>query len=351
MAQVIQIRRGTAAEWTQYNPLLAEGEMGAELDTHKWKIGDGVTVWSLLPYSTQGEQGIPGPVGPEGPSGPTGAKGPQGPKGDPSTIPGPVGPAGPQGPKGDTGPTGADSTVPGPPGPQGDKGDPGDPGGPPGPEGPPGPPGEGAAEVYSGPDEPVDRAELLLWIDTDEVPPSGATKTPLVTALPVGPADGDECYFQADPTTGVLWHLRYNAAATSSYKWEFLGGSALRAFDNANASGAGNNWFLPFTPYVTLPLDGDYRILAQTDYWISGQAVGVHQQVLFGLSFDGANPLSANNGYAMVSDGKDIWLMKDTVLTGQYKNRAIRLGYNIPGEIGTQYTATRSILATPIRVR
>jgi hypothetical protein len=74
MAQVIQIRRGTAAEWTAANPLLAEGELGVELDTHKWKTGDGVLRWAALPYVT-------GPPGPQGPQGPTGSQGPQGPQG------------------------------------------------------------------------------------------------------------------------------------------------------------------------------------------------------------------------------------------------------------------------------
>lgn len=46
----IQMRRGTAAEWTAANPVLAAGEPGFEKDTNKLKIGDGVTTWSLLPY-------------------------------------------------------------------------------------------------------------------------------------------------------------------------------------------------------------------------------------------------------------------------------------------------------------
>jgi len=46
----IQIRRGTAAEWTSANPVLAAGEWGFETDTKKGKIGDGSTVWSSLAY-------------------------------------------------------------------------------------------------------------------------------------------------------------------------------------------------------------------------------------------------------------------------------------------------------------
>ena len=44
MTVQIQIRRGTAAEWTAADPILAEGELGVELDTDKFKIGNGVDV-------------------------------------------------------------------------------------------------------------------------------------------------------------------------------------------------------------------------------------------------------------------------------------------------------------------
>ncbi len=50
MAVRIQIRRGTAAEWAAANPVLMEGELGVELDTGKWKTGDGVRAWSDLDY-------------------------------------------------------------------------------------------------------------------------------------------------------------------------------------------------------------------------------------------------------------------------------------------------------------
>lgn len=46
----IQQRRGTAAEWTSINPVLADGEEGLEKDTLKTKWGNGVTAWNSLPY-------------------------------------------------------------------------------------------------------------------------------------------------------------------------------------------------------------------------------------------------------------------------------------------------------------
>jgi len=50
MASQIQIRRDTAANWTTANPILAQGEQGHELDTYRFKIGDGVTAWTALRY-------------------------------------------------------------------------------------------------------------------------------------------------------------------------------------------------------------------------------------------------------------------------------------------------------------
>lgn len=46
----IQLRNGTAAEWTAKNPVLLKGEMGIETNTHKIKVGDGSTQWSNLAY-------------------------------------------------------------------------------------------------------------------------------------------------------------------------------------------------------------------------------------------------------------------------------------------------------------
>ena len=43
-------RRGTAAQWTAANPVLAMGELGFETDTTRWKRGDGTTAWTALDY-------------------------------------------------------------------------------------------------------------------------------------------------------------------------------------------------------------------------------------------------------------------------------------------------------------
>jgi len=51
MAVKIQLRRDTAANWNSNNPILAEGEIGVELDTNRMKVGDGSTHWNDLPYT------------------------------------------------------------------------------------------------------------------------------------------------------------------------------------------------------------------------------------------------------------------------------------------------------------
>jgi hypothetical protein len=68
MAIQIQLRRGTASQWSTSNPILAQGEMGLETDTGRFKVGDGINGWNALAYSS----------GPTGPQGPTGVKGSQG---------------------------------------------------------------------------------------------------------------------------------------------------------------------------------------------------------------------------------------------------------------------------------
>jgi hypothetical protein len=50
MAIQIQLRRGNSNQWTLQNPILAQGELAVELDTSKFKIGDGIKTWNQLPY-------------------------------------------------------------------------------------------------------------------------------------------------------------------------------------------------------------------------------------------------------------------------------------------------------------
>ena len=46
----IQVRRDTSENWSDTNPVLAEGEIGLEIDTGLFKVGDGSTSWNDLSY-------------------------------------------------------------------------------------------------------------------------------------------------------------------------------------------------------------------------------------------------------------------------------------------------------------
>ena len=50
MATRIQLRRDISTNWISNNPILAEGEIGIEIDTNKLKIGNGISTWNILNY-------------------------------------------------------------------------------------------------------------------------------------------------------------------------------------------------------------------------------------------------------------------------------------------------------------
>jgi hypothetical protein len=54
----IQVRRGTASQWTSVNPILAAGEMGVESDTNLFKFGNGTATWTALAYANNSDVAI-----------------------------------------------------------------------------------------------------------------------------------------------------------------------------------------------------------------------------------------------------------------------------------------------------
>lgn len=82
------LRGDTAARWASFNPVLADRELVLETDTNKFKIGNGTSTYTALPY-------VSGSAGPTGPTGPASTV--VGPTGTASTVAGPTGPQGPQG--------------------------------------------------------------------------------------------------------------------------------------------------------------------------------------------------------------------------------------------------------------
>lgn len=90
----------------------------------------------------------------------------------------------------------------------------------------------------------------------------------LVSILPSSPVNGQEVFYQASgvmTSSGFVWHLRYNSTSSSSYKWEFLGGSPITATAGSRAFATRQTYssltygdLATVGPSVTNPLAGDY---------------------------------------------------------------------------------------------
>lgn len=85
---------------------------------------------------------------------------------------------------------------------------------------------------------------------------------PLVTSLPSAPIDGQEIRYVADATNGVIWNLRYRAASSSPYKWEFIGGPPVTTVSPVYPASQSNSSYTNITsgPTFTVPLSGDYIV-------------------------------------------------------------------------------------------
>lgn len=170
---------------------------------------------------------------------------------------------------------------------------------------------------------------------------------PYVTALPSSPYDGQEVYYGADPTNGVIWHLRYRAAASGSFKWEFVGGSDLDAIVDTSQTTASTTFVDLATvgPSITLPLGGDYDFsygdegsMGSTSAFkviallIAGSEVTADELVVLG-----AGPL---NGLTETSR-----IRRKTALSS---GNVVKLQYRVTGSTGT--FRNRWLRARPVRV-
>jgi len=122
------------------------------------------------------------------------------------------------------------------------------------------------------------------WRQNGEMPMYG-------TSFPTSPWIGQE-YILVDSTSNpsYQWRFRYNYFSSSSYKWEFIGGTprhATASIGGWSAIGAagwtGNN------PTFTLPRAGDY------DIWAGAQfqgAAGQFIQMSTSIQGVGGNPVA-----------------------------------------------------------
>lgn len=82
------------------------------------------------------------------------------------------------------------------------------------------------------------------------------------TALPATPVDGQEYFYLANASLGIVWLLRYRSGAAGAYKWDVIGGSPLYAVVETleNTSVGAFTDLATVGPQFNLPLAGDYMV-------------------------------------------------------------------------------------------
>jgi len=104
--------------------------------------------------------------------------------------------------------------------------------------------------------------EASELLQARSITPELIVPLPVVTVLPTAPKDGDECYYLADASAGVVWHLKYRAASASAYKWEYVGGPPRFDEITATETTVSTTYAALATagPSITVPLAGDYLV-------------------------------------------------------------------------------------------
>jgi len=175
---------------------------------------------------------------------------------------------------------------------------------------------------------------------------------PLVTSLPSNAIDGQEVRYLADNTNGIIWNLRYRAGSSSSYKWEFIGGHPLMAYDSTQYNTTSTTLTRPGSSQITIPLAGDYSFDGSCGFVVAG--TGATQYAYSHLTIDGT-VIESSKTYVMASAYANAGVGQDSAFT-RVRRDAITAGSNIymmyaSGSSGPiVYIRYIRYSATPIRV-
>ena len=211
---------------------------------------------------------------------------------------------------------------------------------------------DGAVAVYEQAAQPSDTTVGAIWIDTDDVPPAWMAGIPLVSTLPSSPVDGQEVYYLADATNGVMWHLRYRASSPSIHKWEFVGGSHLYTEVITKQAVSAQAWTDPATPgpLLNLPLAGDY-VVNWGGKVIAGPTIAYWWYI--GLQIAGIDPPTDDHpqqfgGPSTGGAGIGTSLSREERLLNRAANDLLKLRYkviNAPMDVAYRFIDVR-----PVRV-
>lgn len=167
---------------------------------------------------------------------------------------------------------------------------------------------------------------------------------PLVTSLPSNAIDGQEVRYLADNTNGIIWNFRYRAGSSSTYKWEFIGGPALRSSVASVGRQTNLNVFENLNgPTITVPLAGDYDLVAETGWNDAYDSVYLMQILAGSTGIQTARMRQiAYGGGEVVLTSRALAIAASTLIRPQYY-------IQVAQAVGYGWNAS-SIAATPIRV-
>jgi hypothetical protein len=199
-------------------------------------------------------------------------------------------------------------------------------------------------------------ANINFDFDTETVSAyaTGVLGPPIVTALPTNPIDGQECYYLADATNGIMWRFRYRAASSSAYKWEYIGGTPLRTgpSGSVNQSAAA---YVTAGIQIALPLAGDYHVRAGGRGGGNGASAGARLYTRVAI-IGGAGAVTANEMVLIATmsnsnDATDKNFDNDYWITGAAAGVQAQMQYGIQtAGAFTFYLSQHYMMLTPIRV-
>ena len=169
-----------------------------------------------------------------------------------------------------------------------------------------------------------------------------------VTTLPTAPVNGQEVYYVADATNGIVWHLKYRSASASAYKWEFVGGPSLFAEIATNETTASTTYVALATagPTVTVPLAGDYDVEISLRNLNSGAGLACLRS--FSIGATAAVDADAAVGAPAVGSTDSFCSLRYRRKTALAASTALAAKYRVTG--GTGSFITRAMQVTPVRV-
>jgi len=159
-------------------------------------------------------------------------------------------------------------------------------------------------------DVPRDVQALAMSLDG-----MSSLRPPLVTSLPASPIDGQEVYYLADNTNGIVWHLRYRSASASTSKWEAPGATPLFAEQIPNTQFGGSTYGL-VGPSLVAPLAGDYIVRQGATISSAAAAVWRGRISYIGVDADSAEYNGQGAAAGSSSGGSVERTMRRTLVAG-----------------------------------